>query len=201
VDHDRWLISRAPNLGRQRYRGGQGSARGRSRREVDGEAYSGGRCRDLGTSVRAIRSERKIIFTGRQAGRALSPWQRVERVRGCEGSSRNRPYTHHELSRRVEDTDVVIIRRIVRGCYFVGYLCSSDCVRQKESPKSRNVFGRSLSGPGTRPEMVIDPALFAILMFWPAVSVLSTGASPVFPMRICPSAGAAVEVTLVGLEK
>lgn len=50
-------------------------------------------------------------------------------------------------------------------------------------------------------EMVTDPGLFVMLMFSPAVRVVSTGALPVDPIRICPFVGAAVETTLVGFEK
>jgi hypothetical protein len=40
-----------------------------------------------------------------------------------------------------------------------------------------------------------------MLTFWPAVSVLSTGALPAEPIRICPFVGAGVEITFAGFEK
>ena len=50
-------------------------------------------------------------------------------------------------------------------------------------------------------EIVTDPGVFVMLMFSPAVRVVSRGALPVDPIRICPLVGAVVETTLVGFEK
>jgi hypothetical protein len=48
---------------------------------------------------------------------------------------------------------------------------------------------------------VTEPGPFVMVTFEPAVRVPSTGALPVEPIKICPFAGAAVEVKFVGLEK
>ena len=97
MDHGHWLISSGPHLGGHGHCGRQGSARGCSRRDVDGEADIANRSRDLRTSTRAIRSQCKIVFTSRKTGGTLSPKQRAETVRRCEGSSWCSPNIHQQF--------------------------------------------------------------------------------------------------------
>jgi hypothetical protein len=49
--------------------------------------------------------------------------------------------------------------------------------------------------------MVIDPGPGVMLTFGPAVRVVSTGALPVEPIKICPLLAASVEATFEALEK
>lgn len=79
----------------------------------------------------------------------MSPRQCVEILGRCESGPWSRPDVYHQTPGVVVDADVIIIRRIVRGCYVVDYFGSGNVVGQEESPKLGSILSGTLIGSGT----------------------------------------------------